>query len=116
MAELQPTYVNVSGDGSATVVTWSDVPDGMACYPARLHDYPVKSLMVYGEFGGCSVEIEGSNDGAHWVSLRHANNLVISLVEENIVSIGQSTVLLKPRIVGGTSVRLTMSLLAVRAA
>lgn len=112
--EAQPSYADVSdrGDNSVKVVTWTDVNEGIACFPARMPDMTRKSLMVHGAFGGASVEIEGSNDGEHWVSLRGPDGLVLSLTEENIVTVTQNTVLIKPRIIGGLETKLTFSLLA----
>lgn len=114
MAEAMPKITDVSekGDGSVLTVSWAEVPEGIACFPARLPNHTIKSMMVFGEFGGGSVEIEGSNDGVNWVSLVFADNAKISFASEGIVPLLQQTLLVKPRIVGGLGAKLNMSILA----
>jgi hypothetical protein len=115
MAEINPSMTDVSekGDGSALIVTWTDVPEGIACFPARLPNHSVKSIMVFGTFGGGLVEVEGSNDGVNWVSLRYADNAQININGESITALLQHTLLFKPRVVGGVGVKLTMSVFAL---
>lgn len=110
MATVQPTMVVVSG-GKGRVYTWT-LADGDDGAPIEAVEFADRSVQVRGTFGGASVRIEGSNDATNYDTLTDPQGNDLSLVASKVEMITEVTRLIRPRIVGGTGVSVTVSLLA----
>lgn len=77
-------------DGQQWEVVWPAMGNADTGVPATLYQYPDKTLTVSGTFGGATVTIQGSADGANWTTLNDflGNPLVytaaaIALIAQN---------------------------------
>ena len=56
-------------DGSAKQVFWEAVGDGDSGAPVELIEWGDRTVQVKGTFDGATLTMQGSNDGAVWVTL-----------------------------------------------
>lgn len=70
-----------------------------------------RSVQVSGTFGGASVSIDGSNDGANYVPLNDAQGNVLTISSAKIEQVLELALLVRPKITGGdgtTSITITL--------
>lgn len=117
MATINPTRSDVSEkrNGSAIVVTWTNVTEADTCTAINMPEFADKSIQVAGTFGGTSVAIQGSNDGSNFSALRDPTSTVIAITTAaggaGLKAVLENTWQIKPVLTGGASVSLTISVL-----
>lgn len=101
--EPQENVVNPSGvKGSALVVSWR-LKNGDVGLPAQNDTSTADStsMQVSGDFGGASVQAEGTNDGANWVALHDGRGITIAASKSSMVSVLESPMQIIPVVTGG---------------
>lgn len=95
----------------AFVAQWADLAAGDDGDAIGFSQYTDKSVQVSGTFGGASLRIEGSNDGVNWAVLTdpQGNDLLISSAKIEMIT--EATAYVRPVVVGGGTVALTVSML-----
>jgi hypothetical protein len=61
------------------------------------------SMQVIGTFGGGTVKLQGSNNGANWVDLKDSYGTAIGLTSAGGVEFSTSFLYLRPLVTGGSS-------------
>lgn len=65
--------------------------------------YPIKSVQVFGTFGGATCRIQGSNvpTSPSWINLDSENNESLAFASQGLKQIQQNTYWVRPYISGG---------------
>jgi hypothetical protein len=71
---------------------------------ARDEDAMDRSVQVFGTFGGGSITIEGSHNGADWATLKDVQGNALVLLAAGIKQILEATKFIRPVSAGVTSV------------
>lgn len=113
MAIIVPTVKDVSqrGDNSVFQVIWSSVTEADTCRPVSYPQYADKTVQVAGDFGGTSVAVNGSIDGANYAPLTDQAGTVIALTSAGMKQVLQNALLIQPELTGGSSADLTISMI-----
>lgn len=94
------------------VTTWPGLLQNDDGEPVRLAVYSDRSVQVDGTFGGATVTIAGSNDGANYFALSDTGGNPLTLTANALRQIVELPVFVKPRVFGGdgtTSVKVTLA-------
>lgn len=108
---MTPTIEDVTGNGHATLVTWTLTDGDATGDPAMWVEYADRNIQMTGTFNGGTVTIEGSNDGTNWSPLSDAQGNSLNFTSGKIEQILEVTKYTRPRITAGTG--LTVSVLAL---
>jgi hypothetical protein len=109
MADIESTCLIVSG-GKGRVYTWT-LADGDVGDPVEAVDFADRSVQMAGAFGGATIAFEGSNDGEAYEVLTDPQGNNLNFVGAKIEMVTEVTRFVRPRVVGGTGVGVTVSLL-----
>ncbi len=63
--------------------------------------YATIGLQIEGEFGGGTVDIEGSNDGVHWHAMIDTQDNHMKFSYPGMADVGQTSRYLRPVVAGG---------------
>lgn len=96
MAIIKPYFDKKLRD--AQTITWFDVADGDDCLPFEYSKYSDKSFHIFGDFGGGSITIQGSNkvdaqeepSNGEWVTLTDFTNSPLVVTELTLKLIAQN--------------------------
>lgn len=90
-----------SGNSRCVVAAWPNLAQSDVGAAIGNSQYTDRSFQVAGVFGGASVVVEGTNDGANWATLTdpQGNNLTFTAAKLEMVS--EATLKIRPRVVGG---------------
>lgn len=69
----------------------------------------VGAVQVAGTFGGATVTLEVSNDGANWVTLKDLSGNDISLTADGLVDFSTGALQMRPAISGGSGDDVTVT-------
>lgn len=83
------------------VTTWAALHADDDGEPVRLAVYSDRSIQVAGTFGGASVTIGGSNDGATYHALTGTDGQTLTLTAGALRQVVELPVFIKPRVFGG---------------
>ena len=118
MAAIAPAINDVSdkGDGSAMLVVWTPVTSAGSdtCNAVAFPEHTIKSVQAAGTFGGGTVAVNGSNDGANYLPLSTPANAAIGLTAAGVKALLENTRYIQPAISGGTAQSMTITMLFVR--
>ena len=100
--------INPSTDGpisTARIVTWSGAAsaDTLTAYAIPEEYGAIGCVQVDGTFGGATVALEVSNDGATWFALKDLLDAAISVTADGFAEFSTAAVYIRPAISGGTS-------------
>ena len=117
MANIDPVVNNAFLDQQ--VVTWSGL-DETASTTGNPFDnatgYDASCIQVEGTFGGGTLAIEGSLDGANWHTLLNAEaGAALNITAAGLYVPWEPVLYLRPRVTAGTGVSLTVTLVKNRA-
>lgn len=94
------------GDG-VRVLLWETITESDTCLPVTVEglEGAVGNLQAVGTFGGATVALQGSNDGATWTALNDQNGDAIALATTSGVAADFSTAMryIRPSVSGGSS-------------
>ena len=107
---VAPTREIVSG-GKGLIFTWV-LADGDVGDPIDVVEFADRSVQVAGTFGGAAVVIEGSNNASNYNTLTDPQGNDLSISAAKIEMVTEITRGLRPRVVGGTGVAVSVSVLA----
>ena len=112
MATITPTITAVGrGDGSTLQIVWTPVTESDTCAPISFPEMSDKSIQVLGTFGGCSVAMNGSNDGTTYAALRDPSSTTIAISAAGIKAVLENTMFLQPSPSGGSGQSITINML-----
>lgn len=98
---MATTYNRIqTGTSRAFVAAWA-LAAGENGDAAPFAQFADKSVQVFGNFGGASVVVEGSNDGATWAPLSDPHGNPLSILTAKVVQVSEATAYVRPRISGG---------------
>lgn len=110
MATKQPTVTVVQG-GRARLYQWT-LNDGDDGTPVEAVEFADRSVQVGGTFGGATVIVEGSNDSTNYNTLTDPQGNDLQVIGPKVEMVTEVTRLIRPRVSGGASVAVVVSLLA----
>lgn len=102
------------GNNACKLAVWTNVTSltSDTCQAVSLPDYPDRSIHVWGTFGGCSVAVNGSNNGGvSFVALRDPTSTTIAITSETIKAILENTQQIQPVATGGSSQTISIAIL-----
>lgn len=118
MATISGQYDQVNHD--SVRITWAHVTEADDCAAfgaangANLAEYDDRSVQVSGAFGGGSIALHGSNDGENFAILSDPTGVALSISAEKIRGVLEYVHAVKPVRTGGSSMDVTITLLAKR--
>ena len=98
MATKTETVLN---NGYGKRIAWQGLASGESGEAISLAEFADRSVQVDGTFGGCSVIIEGTNDGVTYYTLNDLQGAALSISTAKIEGIAELTHQVRPRISGG---------------
>lgn len=108
-----PAQSKATGNTRATLVQWAGLAasgdDGQVypCFQIALAD---RSVQVEGTFGGATVLIEGSLDGANFRTLTDALGSPLSFTAAGLKYITEPVAYVRPRLTAGAGASLTVTM------
>lgn len=90
-----------TGNHKSIVIAWTGLPLNGDGDPVPFCQYTDKSAQVTGTFGGATLQIEGSNDGANWATLTDPQGNALSFTTAKIEMVAEATAQIRPKITGG---------------
>lgn len=121
MATVQPVIsypINgaLSGQRQAMQIVWGPLASGDdgAAVELPVH-YQDRTVQIAATFGDGTVTVQGSNDGANFVTLKDINGTAISKTAAALEQIGVNSRHVKPAFSGTTGTGCTVTLLVKRA-
>jgi hypothetical protein len=99
MATKSATFSDPIGDGSTALWTWAltGTDDGAPVQFAQWSDRSVQVGISGDTFGGGTVILEGSNDGATWTTIRSPDSTTLSFTAAGLKAILETTVYIRCR-------------------
>lgn len=118
MANIIATTTQLVGDSSigdtgviGWLLTWANIGNGDTPMPVSAYGgYGSKSFQAEGTFGGTSVAIVGSNDGANYHGLSDPTGTTIALTAGGLKEVLEHSLYLKPALTGGSGSSITATL------
>lgn len=106
MAEIVPHEASVNPSntrGSYLSASYAEMQNGDVGLPTEGDTATASgaSVQVGGVFGGASVVIEGTNDGANWLLLHDLKGITLALGGPDLKGVQESVMQIRPRITGG---------------
>lgn len=99
----------------STVVTWSDLLQDDDGSPFEMPSANDRSVQVTGTFGGASLVIEGSNDGASYFTLTDPQGNPLTFASAKLEQVAEISLWIRPRVIGGDgTTNLTATMLVRR--
>lgn len=95
------------------VVSWAGLATGDSGSSVDTADMADRSVQVTGTFGGASVSLEGSNDGATWFVLNDPLGAAITFTSAGLRQVLEITRYVRPVVTGGAGSGLTVTLVAL---
>lgn len=103
------------GSGDLRVIKFAGATTGDTSPVIDLAEWADRSVQVAGTFGGATVTIEGSNDGANWATLNDAQGNALTITTAKIEQLLEVTRHTRVTVTGGTGTSLTITFLLRRA-
>lgn len=118
MAQIFATATQIVGDSSIGDIgvigwdlVWANITNGDTPVPVSAYGgYADKSFQAEGTFGGTSVSIQGSNDGANYHPLNDPTGVTIGLTQGGLKEVLEHTRYLVPALTGGAGSSITATL------
>lgn len=95
------------------IFTWSAIPTGDEGDAQETIDLADRSVAFTGTFGGATVVLQGSNDGANWFTLTDPFGNAISRTTAGLVQVLEFTRFVRPAVSGGSGAAITVVLMAL---
>lgn len=92
----QPT-----GNTAALVAAWTGLLLGDEGDALPFSAYTDRSVQVFGTFGGATLRVEGSNDGANWATLTDPQGNDLLITSAKLEMVAEATLMIRPKVVGG---------------
>lgn len=113
MAEISPQTRKVNDD--AVSVQWKNIAAGDTCVEyVGFSDYSDRSVQIEGSFGGATISIEGSNDGANYQVLNDPFGTLLTASSPKLRQVLEYVWKMRPAISGGAGVDVTVTIIAKR--
>ena len=110
-----PVRIGDTNDTESVVWILNDGDDGA---PYQRANFPDRSVQLFGTFGGGTVVIEATNEAAPapgtWQTLTDPTGVPLSFTAANLKQVVEIHRHLRPRVVGGAGVAVTVILVARR--
>jgi len=90
-----------SGNDRCTVAAWANLAQNDIGAAIGNSQYADRSFQVAGTFGGASVSIEGTNDGANWATLTDPQGNALTFTSAKIEMVSEATLRIRPKVTGG---------------
>lgn len=101
-----------SGHGASISALWETLTETNTTGRAvGLSALPDRSVQVVGTFGGTSISLYGSNDGATWVILNDPLGDPLTFTSAGLRQVAELTRYVRPLVTGGTGVDLDVYML-----
>lgn len=101
------------GDNFRTVV-WSGLATGDQGTPFEMPTFSDRSVQVQGTFGGCTVTIEGSNDGTNWHALNDPQGNPLAFTAAKVEQVMEVTRFIRPNVTAGAGTGMVITMIASR--
>lgn len=98
MATVNPTRTQVGGDDSCFLVKYTLTTADNDGAPLSAPEWYDRVFTATGTFGGATIILEGSNDGASYVPLKDASGTAISLTAAGMFHLLATPVFVRPRL------------------
>lgn len=110
MAVISATVNRLSH--SVAVVQWANIAPGDTCrdMPTEFAEYADRSVQAAGTFGGATINLQGSNDGANYANLSDPQGVAIAFTAAGIKQVLEATKHARPAITGGTGSSITVTM------
>lgn len=104
---------NVSTHGELQLATWAALAaDETGDAAALVAAYADRSIQVTGTFGGATVELQGSNDGTTYFTLKDPFGNDLSFTAAGLKQVLEVTLFTRPKITGGAGTTIKAVLFA----
>lgn len=117
MATVTPTTKRDIGaaDDTQRLVSWALTTANNDGAPTENPTFSDRTFVATGTFGGATLTIEGSNDGANWVALKDVNGSAATLTANGFMHIQAAPLFMRPRLtVVGSGASIAVSGLIIR--
>lgn len=116
MATIAPVVTDISVDGSVSKVVWTALTntdfDGVQIMSVEWAD---RCIQVDGTFGGATITIQGSNDGATWYTLNNVQGTALTFTAAGMKQVVEVPQWIRPSLSGGAGSTLNVTMIARRA-
>ena len=111
------THADISGDGSVIKVSYNLTTADHTGAGAAAVEWSDRTVQITGTFGGCTMIVEGSNDGGTtWAQLRDPAGTLLAFTAAGLKAVMEITEQIRPRLsVVGTAADVVVSVVARRA-
>ena len=103
------TWGLVNNDIGGKVAAEAGTVDAVSAF-----DFPDRSVQVLGTFGGCTVTLEGSNNGNDWATLNDPQGNPIALTSAKIKGVLECVRYVRPTVTGGDGTTAVTAILFAR--
>lgn len=111
MADIESSREdNLFLNNICSTFTWA-MSEGDVALPAEGPGWADRSVQVSGSFGGATVNIQGSNDGANYYTLNDPFSDPLTFTIEGLRAITELVNYIRPAVVGGAGTSITVTLL-----
>ena len=102
MASITPTK-ETQDNGSTIIITWATITTtDTEGDPVRFNPWGDRTIQAVGNFsGGATIALHGSNDGTNFSAIRDVSDAVIGLASNEIQTVQEVPLYVKPVIVSG---------------
>lgn len=91
-------------EDQVATLTWEGLVSTDTGTPAKISDYPDRTVQAVGTFGGGSITIKGSNDGTTWSTLHDNLGVTLVLTDSAPRLIAENTDYIRPEAAATTDV------------
>lgn len=98
---MTSAYASQDMVGGNLSYRWLTLPAGEDGAPANHTGTADRTVQCSGTFAGATVLIEGSLDGTNWFTLHDVQGVLLSFTTPTLRTLLESTVFVRPRVVGG---------------
>lgn len=95
-------------EGNALVTNWSVTSAAPTGNAAFLPGLPDRAVQVFGNFGGASILLEGSNDNSNWAQLHDPTGADLIFTAAGIAAVLENPLYIRPNVSGGAGVDVTV--------
>jgi hypothetical protein len=100
MATVNPIRAQTQNT-KAFVQQWEGMLLGDEGDPLGNSQYTDRSVQVVGTFGGATLRIEGSNNGADWAVLTDPQGNDLNITSAKLELVSEATKYIRPRVISG---------------
>jgi hypothetical protein len=99
---------STAGEGSTYATSWNLTGASASGDPAVLPGAADRAIQAFGNFGGGTVIMEGSNNDADWATLHDPTGADLIFSAAGMFALMENPIYIRPRLAGATDADLTI--------